>query len=263
MSELDGKVALITGAGSGIGRETARLLADDGATVVLSGRRAEPLEETAALIRATGGTAFVRTADVSDREDAIALVTWTAQTIGPVAILVNNAGSANAVPNIRFTPPEDWHTVVSTNLDAVFHLSQAVLPAMLEAGGGSIVTVSSLAADNPNLLGGAAYGAAKAGVTNLMTFLHNTYRGDGIRATSILPGETATPIMDSRVRPPSAEERSRMAQPEDVARAIHLVVSLPERAVIPTLVIAPTKQRDTSGDIEISRWKGAPEGLHP
>jgi len=142
-------------------------------------------------------------------------------------------------------------------------LTQAVLPDMLAKGEGTIVTVSSLAALRPNLLGGAAYGAAKAGVRNFMTYLHNTFRNDGIRASCILPGEVNTPIMDNRANPPSRAVRDAMVQPEDVARAVVLCASLPPSAVIEELVIAPTRLRDVSDDIEISRWKGAPEDLLP
>src|SRR6185437_14121138 len=95
-----------------------------------------------------------------------------------------------------------------------------------------IITVSSLAALRPNLLGGAAYGAAKAGVRNLMTYLHNIFRNDGIRATTILPGETSTPILDNRAQPPAPELRAAMVQPEDVARAVVLCATLPARTVI-------------------------------
>ncbi|WP_432561732.1 SDR family oxidoreductase [Kineococcus sp. SYSU DK003] len=259
--QLRDKVALVTGAGSGIGAAAAALLAEDGARVVLVGRRREPLEEVAGAITTAGGEALVHVADVSVPEQAQAAVAAAREHFGPVDVLVNNAGSASSVPNVRWTPVEEWRTVVATNLDAVFHLTQAVLPDMFAAGGGSVITVSSLAADNPNLLGGAAYGAAKAGVANFMGYLHNTFRNDGIRATVVKPGEVATPIMDTRVRPPSAEERAGMAAPEDVARAIHLAASLPARAVIPEIVVAPTRQRDTSGDLEISRWRGAPADL--
>ena len=118
--------------------------------------------------------------------------------------------------------------------------------------------VSSPAALNPNLLGGAAYGAAKAGVKNFMTFLHNTYRNQGIRATTILPGETNTPIMDNRARPPLESERALMLDPHDVARAVALCASLQKGAVIPELHICPTYMRDIAADIETVRWIGAP-----
>lgn len=259
MEFLNGKVAIITGAGTGMGRETARVLAAEGAAVVLVGRRQDVLEDLAEEILATGGSAYVRTADIATKDEVEALVAWTRETLGPVDILINNAGSASKVLNVRWIPEVEWNQVLDVNLNAVFLLTQAVLPDMLSRNTGTIITVSSLAAVTPNLLGGAAYGAAKAAVRNFMTYLHTTFRNDGLRAVTILPGETATPILDNRARPPHQEEREAMVQPEDVARAIHLVATLPQRTVVQELVIAPTVQRDTSGDIEISRWTGAPE----
>ena len=258
MGLLEGKVAVITGAGTGMGRSTATLLAAEGASVVLVGRRQEVLDEAAASITAQGGQAVARTADISSKDDVDALIADVRESVGPVDILVNNAGSASKVLNVRWISQQEWNEVLDVNLNAVYLLTQAVLPDMLSRHTGTIITVSSLAAVNPNLLGGAAYGAAKAAVRNFMTYLHNTFRNDGLRAITILPGETATPILDNRARPPRAEERDAMVQPEDVARAIHLVATLPQRTVVQELVIAPTVQRDTSGDIEISRWAGAP-----
>lgn len=258
MGLLEGKVAVITGAGTGMGRSTAELLAAEGAHVVLVGRRLSVLEEVASAIESDGGSVHPRAADIASKDDVDALVAWVSETLGPVDILVNNAGSASKVLNVRWISQEEWNSVLDVNLNAVYLLTQAVLPGMLARNTGTIVTVSSLAAVNPNLLGGAAYGAAKAAVRNFMTYLHNTFRNEGLRAITILPGETATPILDNRARPPKAEEREAMVQPEDVARAIHLVATLPQRTVVQELVIAPTVQRDTSGDIEISRWAGAP-----
>jgi NADP-dependent 3-hydroxy acid dehydrogenase YdfG len=174
---------------------------------------------------------------------------------------VNNAGSASKVLNARFISEEEWNSTVNVNLTAVFNLTQAVLPGMIAKGEGTIITVSSLAALNPNLLGGAAYGAAKAGVKNFMTFLHNTYRNQGIRATTILPGETNTPIMDNRARPPLDTERAVMLDPHDVARAVLLCASLQKGAMIPELQICPTFMRETSVDIETARWVGAPDDI--
>jgi NADP-dependent 3-hydroxy acid dehydrogenase YdfG len=258
---LQGKVALVTGAGTGIGRDSAIQLAAAGATVVLVGRRASVLAEVAAVIDGAGGRALVHANDIGDREQVSALIDAVRAEVGPVDILVNNAGAASRVLNVRWIAEDEWNRVLGVNLTAVYLLTQAVLPDMLAKGGGSIITVSSLAAVRPNLLGGAAYGAAKAGVRNFMAYLHNTFRNDGIRATCILPGEVSTPIMDNRANPPSAAVRDAMVQPEDVASAVVLCASLPPRAVIEELVIAPTYQRDTSGDIEISRWKGAPEDV--
>ncbi|MGY5775176.1 SDR family oxidoreductase [Rhizobium sp. LEGMi135b] len=258
MGLLEGKVALVTGAGTGIGKETVLLLAKDGATVILTGRRIEPLKEVAALVEAAGGKAFAKSLDIESRSDIFAVVEWVKESVGPVDVLVNNAGSASKVLDARFLSEEEWNSTVNVNLTAVFNLTQAVLPDMIAKGEGTIITVSSLAVLNPNLLGGAAYGAAKAGVKNFMTFLHNTYRNQGIRATTILPGETDTPIMNNRARPPLDSERAIMLSPHDVARAIALCASLQKGAVIPELHICPTFMRDTSADIEVARWVGAP-----
>ncbi|MDO5898792.1 SDR family oxidoreductase [Agrobacterium sp. Azo12] len=259
MGLFAGKIALVTGAGSGIGRETALLLAKEGATVVLTGRRLEPLRDVAFLIEKTKGRAFTRALNIESRNEIFETVKWIKDGIGAVDILVNNAGSASKVLNARFISEEEWNSTINVNLTAVFNLTQAVLPEMIAKGEGTVITVSSLAVVNPNLLGGVAYGAAKAGVKNFMTFLHNTYRNQGIRATTILPGETNTPIMDNRARPPLDEERAVMMDPHDVARAIVLCASLNKSAVIPELHICPTYMRDTSKDIEIARWVGAPD----
>jgi NADP-dependent 3-hydroxy acid dehydrogenase YdfG len=263
MGLLDGKIALITGAGTGIGRETAILLAQEGATVVVTGRRIDPLQDVVALIEKAGGKAIARALDVASRDAILETVAWVKRNVGTVDILVNNAGSASKVLNARFISEAEWNATVNVNLTAVFNLTQAVLEDMIAKKEGTVITVSSLAVVNPNLLGGAAYGAAKAGVKNFMTFLHNTYRNQGIRATTILPGETDTPIMDNRARPPIDDERTAMLNPHDVARAVLLCASLQKGAVIHELHICPTFMRDTSADIETARWVGAPEGLKP
>ena len=261
MGLLDGKIALVTGAGTGIGRETAVLLASEGATVVLTGRRIEPLRDVVTLIEKAGGKAVASALDVASRDAIVETVVWAKRNVGPIDILVNNAGSASKVLNARFISEAEWNATVNVNLTAVFNLTQAVLEDMIARKEGTVITVSSLAVVNPNLLGGAAYGAAKAGVKNFMSFLHNTYRNQGIRATTILPGETDTPIMNSRARPPLEGERAVMLHPHDVARAVLLCASLQKGAVIPELHICPTFMRDTSADIEVARWVGAPEGL--
>lgn len=258
MGALDGQVAIVTGGGSGIGRATALQLAAEGARVVIAGRRREPLDEVVKEIKSAGNKAWARQVDLEQREDIQAFVRWTDAEVGTVGILVNNAGSAGRVRNIRWIDEDDWASTLSINLTAVYVLIQAVLPGMLAAGGGTIVTVSSLAAVRPSLLGGAPYGAAKAGVRNLMTYMHATFRNNNIRATTILPGEVNTPILDTRVRPPTADERAAMVSPDDVARAILLCCTLPPRTTIEELIISPTLQRDQGPDIEISRWLGAP-----
>lgn len=258
---LNGKVAVVTGAGSGMGREIALSLAQDGARVILCGRRAEPLELIKTKIVAAGGTAYVEPLDITDRSAVFDFVTRAKKFIGPIDLLVNNAGSASKVLNARWLSEEEFVSTVDVNLTAVFNFSQAVLPDMLAKGEGTIITISSLAALTPNLLGGAAYGAAKAGVRNFMGFMHATYRHQGIRSVCVLPGEADTPILDNRARPPSEIERARMLAPEDVAAAVSMVACLPARATVPELHICPTFQRDISVDLEIARWQGAPDDL--
>ncbi len=260
MGVLSGQVALVTGAGSGIGRATALHLAREGARVVVTGRRVAPLEAVANEIVAADGQAVAMPADLLERDALRALVQGVEAELGRIDILVNNAGVASRVRNILFVEPDDWQETMEVNLNAVYTLIQAVLPGMIERGGGTVVTVSSLAAVRPGLLGGAPYGAAKAAVANLMSFVHASFRNQNIRATTILPGEVNTPIMDTRVRPPTAQERARMVDPDDVARAILLCCTLPPRTTIEQLVISPTFARDQGPDMEISRWLGAPEG---
>lgn len=258
MSEtLAGKLAVVTGAGGGLGRGIAMHLARAGARVVLVGRREDALADTMALI---GANAFARPADLADAAAVTALLAGVRAEFGPVDILVNNAGSAPNVKNLRWMGDEDWERTIAVNLTAVYAAVKAVLPDMLAGGEGTIITISSLAALRPNLLGGAPYGAAKAAVQNFMGYLRATYRNQGIRATTILPGEMNTPILDTRVRPPSAAERLRMLDPDDVARIVLLCCALPARALIEDIAVAPTFQRDQSGDIAISRDYGRPEG---
>jgi NADP-dependent 3-hydroxy acid dehydrogenase YdfG len=260
MSALDGKVAIVTGGGTGIGRCTAMMLAAEGARIVIAGRRAPPLDSVAREIAKAGGQCTARAADLSTFDDALALGRWTLETAGRVDVLVNNAGVAGPVRNLQWTPKAQVKEVVGVNLIGIFALTQAVLPDMVQRGEGTIVAVSSVAALHPGLISGAPYGAAKAAGNNLMAYVNNVYRHLGIRATVIMPAEVDTPILDGRPLPPDAEARGTMMQPEDVARAVLLAVTLPARTVIEQMVIAPTKIRDMSRDLAVAREFGRPAG---
>jgi NAD(P)-dependent dehydrogenase (short-subunit alcohol dehydrogenase family) len=260
MGALDGQVAIMTGGGTGIGRAAALMLAAEGAQVVAAGRRKAPLEDVVGEIARAGGRAVARVCDVAKPAEGRALAEWTVAQYGRVDVLVNNAGHSSERRNVRWVEQEDWDGVIAVNLTGVYALTQAVLPSMIERGGGSIVTVSSLAALKPGLIGGAPYGAAKAGVLNLMGHVHTVLREKGIRATTIMPAEVDTPILDKRPLNPDARARATMMLPEDVARAILLCVTLPPRTVIETIVMSPTILRDQSQDIKIARDAGAPPG---
>ena len=259
MNALEGQVAIVTGGGSGIGRSAALLLAAEGAQVIVAGRRRAPLDATVAEIDKAGGRAAARVADVGKTAEATGLARWTLDQYGRVDILVNNAGHSSRARNVQWVSEAEWESVVAVNLTAVYVLTRAVLPGMIARGGGTIITVASLAALKSGLVGGAPYGAAKAGARNLMSHVHNVFRDQGIRATTILPAEVDTPILDNRPRPPDAEGRATMMQAEDVARAILLCATLPPRTVIEEIVMSPTRTRDMAAELAVARHLGSPE----
>jgi NADP-dependent 3-hydroxy acid dehydrogenase YdfG len=261
MAKLTGKIAIVTGGGTGIGRSTALMLAAEGAHVVVSGRRKSPLEAVVAEIKKAGGKAVAREGDVSRPEHGRALVEGVVKELGRVDILINNAGHSSKARNVRWVGQEEWEAVINVNLTGVYALIQAALPGMIERGGGTIITVGSVAAMRPGLIGGAPYGAAKAGVLNRMGHVHTVLRDKGIRATTVMPAEVDTPILDNRPLPPDAAARATMMQPEDVAEAILMCVTLPERTVVEEIILSPTRTRDQSRDVEVARNLGAPPGV--
>jgi NADP-dependent 3-hydroxy acid dehydrogenase YdfG len=247
MSSLAGKVAIVTGAGSGIGQAAAAALARAGANVTVVARSAEALARTVAEIEATGQQALAQPLDVSDWEAVEAAVAATVARFGRVDILVNNAGTNTPRRTLLEASLEDWRRVVDVNLTGAYLCVRAVLPVMREQGEGTIINIASVAGKTATLLGGAAYSASKAAVLSLTQTINSEYRRHNIRATAISPGEVATPILDRRTVPPTAEERARMLQPEDLAAAIVFVASLPQRACVDDLLIRPTFLRDPAG----------------
>jgi NADP-dependent 3-hydroxy acid dehydrogenase YdfG len=258
MAALKGQVAIVTGGGSGIGESAARMLAAEGAQVVICGRRQAPIDGVARAIEKDGGLCTAQALDLEDADAAAELVRWTLERFGRVDVLVNNAGHSSHARSIRWIGRKEWDSVMAVNLTAVYVLTQAVLPGMIERGGGTIVTVGSLAALKAGLIGGVVYGAAKAAVRNLMAHVHNTLRNQGIRATIIMPAEVDTPILDKRPLNPDAVARATMMQAEDVARAILLCVTLPPRTVIEEIVMSPTILRDQSQDVAVAAKAGSP-----
>ncbi|APZ96828.1 SDR family oxidoreductase [Fuerstiella marisgermanici] len=258
MGCLKNKVAIVTGAGTGIGRAAAKLLAADGAKVVLVGRRAEPLNSVVKEITDAGGEAVAHPADLVDGEQAAGVAEFTLKTFGQVDILVNNAGFSSKVRSVKYVQPDEWEAVFKVNVEAVYRLTQACLPDMLSRGEGTIITTSSMAALKPGVLGGSPYSAAKAASLNFSNGLNSELRASGIRATAIIPAEVNTPILDGRPAPPDDEARKIMMQPEDVARCIHLAATLPVRTVIEEIVVSPTIPRDMSAEMEIASKAGAP-----
>ena len=260
MGKLDGKVALITGAGTGIGRSAALMFAQEGAELVIAGRRMEPLEQVVAEIAAAGGKASAKSTDMEDEASVMALAEYALEKHGRVDILVNNAGHSSKVRSARWISREEWDSVMAVNATGPAMLTKALLPAMLEAGEGTVILVSSMAALRGGLLGGIAYGPAKAAAKNYMDSLRSELRQKGIRATTIYPAEVDTPILNNRPLVPNAEARSTMMGPEDIAAGILLAATLPARTMIDDMTFTPTIQRDTTEDIAVARRAGAPEG---
>lgn len=247
---LHGQVAWITGAGSGIGLAAARALASAGATVVLSGRRPEPLEAAAAKIRATGGLAEVAPLDVTDAEAVSATAAQILQLHGArLDVLVNCAGTNTPGRFWRDQSAQGWRQVIATNLDSIFYTTHAVLPAMRARRSGLVINVASWAGVHHPKLTGPAYNGSKHAVVAMTETINMEDGVHGIRACSLCPAEVATPILDTRPTPPTAQERARMLQPDDVGRAVRFMAELPAEVCINQLVISPTWNRFYINDL--------------
>ncbi|SJZ37931.1 NADP-dependent 3-hydroxy acid dehydrogenase YdfG [Enhydrobacter aerosaccus] len=243
MGVLTGKVAWVTGAGSGIGQAAAIALAKEGAAVVLTGRRKEPLEETAATIKAAGGKAVVKPADLMKAAAVKRVAADIEKKFGRCDILVNNAGLNILDRSFAKLTPEGIDQVIQGNLSSAFYCTAAVLPMMRKQKDGVLIHTSSVAGRVPGPLSGAAYSAAKHGVVAMSHTLNMEECVNGIRSCAVLPGEVATPILDKRPVPVSKADRARMAQSEDVGDLIRYIACLPPHIVINEVMINPTWNR--------------------
>jgi NADP-dependent 3-hydroxy acid dehydrogenase YdfG len=247
MAVLSDKVGIVTGASSGIGRATAVAMAEAGAHVTLIARSEAALKLVASEVEAADRQALMRPLSVTDAAAVEEAVQATVDAFGRVDILINNAGTNTPKRKLLDTSAEDWRLVVDVNLTGAYLFTRAVLPVMQRQGEGTIVNIASIAGKSASLLGGAHYSASKAAVISLTQSTNLEQRQHNIRATAISPGETATSILDRRAVPPSAQERARMLQPEDVAATIVFVASLPQRVCIEDVLIRPTYLRDPMG----------------
>jgi NADP-dependent 3-hydroxy acid dehydrogenase YdfG len=242
MSTLAGKRALVTGGGSGIGLAVARTFLDGGARVAISGRDAQKLQRAVETLGG-GDRLLAHSADVASPEQVQALVERVIEQFGGIDILVNNAGLNIKQRTLRELTVASWQLLVRTNLDGAFYCIHAVLPQMLARKEGLIINISSVAGKRANPLGGAAYAAAKFGVSALGLCLAAEEKDSGIRVSNIYPGEVDTPILENRPTPVTEAQRQVILQPEDVAQAVLFVATLPPRASVPELVIKPTAQQ--------------------
>ena len=226
-------MALITGAGSGIGRVAAGLFASEGASVVVADVAAEAAVDTAATITAAGGRATAVTVDVADETEVTAMVRTAVDTFGGLHVLFNNAGIFPGDDGgVLDTPPSTWDRVMAVNLKGVWLGCRAAVPAMMDSGGGSIVNVASFVA----LMGAAtaqvAYTASKGGVLAFTRELAVEYARSGIRANSLCPGPIDTPLLAELLADPDRRQRrmvhvpmGRLGRPEEIARAALFLAS--------------------------------------
>jgi len=237
-----GQVAWVTGAGTGIGEAGALCLARDGMTVVLTGRRAEPLEDVAQRIAAAGGKAHVETADVADAASVKRVADAIATAFGRLDVLVNNAGLN--VPERRWKnlQPDGIQKIIGANLTGAFLVVQAALPLMRKTGGVMIHT-SSWAGRFIGPISGPAYMAAKHGVVAMSHSINLEEGRNGIRSSVLCPGEVATPILRHRDPPEKPEDIARMLKSEDMGELIAFIARQPPHVCVNEVVISPTHNR--------------------
>ncbi len=231
------RYAIVTGAGSGVGRAVAVRLASEGWRVAAIGRRLDALRETAWL--APGGEIRLEACDVTDTQAVEAVRDRIRADWGAVDAVVASAGVNIPRRGLTELSTEDFARVIDVNLRGVFHVAHAFLPLMRGRDRATFVTIVSDAGLLASEKAGAAYVASKFGATGLTDTINAELRRQGIRACAIFPGDIDTPLLDQRAAPPSADDRAGMLQPEDVADCVWFAIDLPHRAVLERLVVRP------------------------
>lgn len=228
MPLLERKVAIVTGASSGIGRAISLKFAAEGAALVLNARRREPLETVAALIRERGGAVELVAGDAAEDETHQALVETAERSFGGLDIAMNNAGIVGALKPLADLAPTEWRETLSTNLTAAFLGARRQIPAMLTRGGGAIVFTSSFVGTSVGLPGMSAYGASKTALLGLVKGIAADYAALGIRANALLPGGVDTPMAgDQSAKDWAAglHAMKRIAEPDEIASAALFLAS--------------------------------------
>ncbi|WP_129790814.1 SDR family oxidoreductase [Sphingosinicella sp. CPCC 101087] len=229
MTLLANKVAIVTGASSGIGHATAKLFAREGARLVLAGRRQAALDGLVREIEAEGGQAVALAGDVKDEEHARALVERAVDLFGGLDVAFNNAGGTGAMGPVPEMPFAEWRDTLDTNLTSAFLGAKYQIPAMIQRGGGSLIFTSSFVGYSVGMPGMAAYAASKAGLIGLTKVLAAELGPKGIRANAILPGGTDTPASITNAADATPDVLAfvealhalkRMARPEEIAQSV-------------------------------------------
>jgi 3-oxoacyl-[acyl-carrier protein] reductase len=233
---LTGQVAIVTGAGRGIGASIARQLSRLGATAVLCGRTDTVLESSAQAIALAGGKAEVVPCDVTNLQSVEAAAKRVEASFGRVDILVNNAGIRGVGGPLHQLAPDSWDRILNTNLRGVYYTTRAFAPMMIRARSGHIINISSLAGKNA-LPNGAAYAASKWGLNGLSYSLAEELRSHNIRVAVICPGST-----DTDLSPHVGKDPAKMLQPEDVAHAVAMLVTQAPQSFVSEILIRPTQK---------------------
>jgi len=233
---LDGQVAIVTGAGRGIGAAIARGLANLGATAVVCGRTRAEIESTGKSIVQAGGKAEAIVCDVTSLQSVEAAAKQVESSFGRADILVNNAGIGGFGGPLHQLSPDGWDQILNTNLRGVFYAVRAFAPLMIRAGSGHIINISSLAGKNA-LPNGAAYAASKWGLNGLSYSLAEELRSHNIRVAVICPGSTNTDLS-----PHAGKDPAKMLQPEDVAHVVTMLVTQAPQSFISEVLMRPTQK---------------------
>jgi NAD(P)-dependent dehydrogenase (short-subunit alcohol dehydrogenase family) len=227
MNSLTGKIAIVTGASSGIGRATAKLFAAEGASVVIAARGRPGLDRVVAEIEAAGGQALAVAGDVRDEALARALVDTARDRFGGLDIAVNNAGSLGEMAPVAELSTAGWREAIDTNLTGAYLGAKYQVPAMVARGGGSLIFTSTFVGTTVGFPGMSAYAASKAGVIGLAKVIAAEYGAQGVRANAVLPGGTDTPMGREVINSPemrafveNMHALKRLAAPEEIANSI-------------------------------------------
>ncbi len=235
-SSLNSHVAVVTGAGRGIGAAISRRLALMGATVVLCGRTRSHLQNTADAISREGGKTEIAECDVTDLPALDQLASRVKDGHGRLDILINNAGIGGFSTPLFQLPPDDWDRILNTNLRGVYYAIRAFAPMMIQAKRGHIINISSLAGKNA-LPNGAAYAASKWGLNGLTYSVAEELRSHNIRVSVICPGS-----VDTSLSPHAGKDKGKMLQPEDVAHAVEALVTQAPQSFISEMLLRPTQK---------------------
>jgi NADP-dependent 3-hydroxy acid dehydrogenase YdfG len=242
MADLSGKIAWVTGAGTGIGEAAALALAEAGATVVLTGRRQGPLEDVARRINQTG-IAHVQPADLTEADQVRKIGEYIKATFGRLDILVNNAGVNIVERHWSDLTPERIDTLLEGNLTGALYCVTVALAFMRAQRDGLLIHTASMAGRFIGGVSGPIYTVAKHGIVAMSHGLNMQECINGIRSTVFLPGEVATPILDKRPTPVPPEVRAKMVQPADCGDLIRYIACLPRHVVMNEVHLSPTWNR--------------------